>query len=233
MRIIPDKLMREALSISKQVPVYYVDMQVIYDAGQEREKQFNADENQEFMENFADYRPFDEVVIVVEREKRYELVHFLSDGTFRNFSQDAGMEITNQTIRERFAAGKMNVDEDRKRYEQNVNNARAFAMPFSVKKNVVAACEGRTYAFGRKNNSKKQRFLYVTSSVKESIPSGGRIGEVFQITSVAGHRRTFRKNPETRGHDRYGLGVVGWTWVRPYKKGDGEEIMTKIRLWTK
>lgn len=243
MELIPDKILRDGLGVKKDTPVYYLGESVVNNSFDKLIK--SNDDYHNVSKNADDYiskRPFDECVIIFSSKKDsfYLITHFENNETYRSFSYSSkegiNHKLLNNTVRENFNFSKINIEEDARMVRLNQNAMISAIAPFCIKKNIVSLSESKTIKHGKKGKSKKQKFLYVTSNTYE--PSNQefkniKTHESFNITKVAGHMRTYHKNPETKGHDRHGNNVVGWTWVRPYTKGEGLEIQNKIRLFLK
>lgn len=261
MELIPDKLLRDELGIDKNAPVYYISPEAQVDAmiSQYESGELEKSRTNDGLEDLINKRPFDECVIisknfltperVVEKTFRedfiknskesdiYCIVHFTEDGRFRNFTfHNDNQQFENNTVRERFNMGLVDVEKDFDRIKLNKSRCLFAITPFSVKKNRLCLSEGRTIKQGKKGKSKKQKFIYITSTVYESKKTefnNVKCHESFEVTQVAGHPRYYRKNPETNGHDRNGNSVVGWTWVKPYPRGEGKDAEVKIRKFLK
>ena len=243
MIVINDTELRKVLGINKDVPVYYLSASVTSSSLRKNAAQIGEDFDKKFpsmdISEMIDKRPFDECVIITSDLKNekdvYSIIHFLEDGNYRHFLFSRG-EFTNLTIRETFDILKFSPEQVKRDQEQLEKNKMACFLaisPFCIKKNIVNLAEGRTIKSGKKGKVKKQKFLYVTSSIYEASESKNqvKINSSYEITKVAGHPRYFRKKPDTEGHDRKGNKVIGWTWVSPYKRGEGLEIINKIRKY--
>jgi hypothetical protein len=74
----------------------------------------------------------------------------------------------------------------------------------------------------------KQKVVYIGNKRFVKRSSGFRINSDYASHMVSGH---WRQVGIKTGHDRYGKAIKGKTWVRPYSKGEGAEIMETIRHW--
>ena len=223
MELISNDILRKGLGISKDTPIYYINEDIAKKAVEEvfqndLDITWKIEENE--MQDLVEKRPFDECVVILAHGKpfnddrhRFSINHFTLDGNFRTFIYTQGEEsLQNTTVRENFSFETFNIERDRQILFMNKTMALYSITPFSVKKNVVTLAEGRARKPGKAKKYKKQKFLYISGTYTNGVtkPTNGvRQRASYPITKVAGHPRYYRKNPETKGHDRNGNDVVG------------------------
>jgi len=213
MRLLPENFLRPWADLQADSPIYYMTRNLYEDS-----PNLSRDNKEQWLKEFEeaiDCRPFDEMLIVVDMNELGFLIVRLADngscgatrydqGVFVKFPEEYAIEVVGKCI-----------------------------FPFTQKENYIALGTGRAVGVKGKKKAKKQRFVYITSDKRE--PGGGSVkrDHTFQAHSVAGHKRVYTKNPKTKGHDRNGNEVTGWTWVSPYKRGEGAVIHEKIRVYLK
>lgn len=245
MHIFADSELKKVTGLRKLPPVYYIGHEVVADASEALiDETIDTDE-------VSDSRPFDEMLLLAVDAGGASgltlLVHFLADGSYRNFMHRDG-KWTNTTVRENISESddlmsymldlaKRDIKADAEMVQANKAAMVAMLLPFSMKKTVIHL-EETAVASKRENSNKmkrtRQRYIRVGGSNANYIrskSSGLMSGRSFPATTVCGHWRVFHKNPETVGKNRHGDLEIGKTWVSPYKRGDGKEIANKIRLW--
>jgi len=222
MKIIPERFLRERCGIKKDVPLYYMSSAFLLSLANELDHSLSDKEKAVEFDINLQHRPFKEManiimpdkegdipIIVVTRSEWECEVFMLKEGKFINVeNQKVGLAMVNSSM-----------------------------LPFAEKSTTLTFVENK-YTFTIKKNKpvrRTQNFIYVSD--KRYIPSqqevnkGYRSEESYKAFSVAGHRRFF-ENSKTNGHDINGEAVTGWTWVAPYKKGLGELICERIRIFT-
>jgi hypothetical protein len=234
--MISPKEVREILEIGNGVPIYFMDEDLLLEATKEFHDEIKLKDTQEnqakgaigLLKEYNQYRPFDEVVLVSSNRI---IVHFSDHEIPRTFFLEGDIW-KNTTIRDNFVLGNFDPSTDLKTLNFNAIYAATLLYPFSQKKSVINLCTLRTTYKGKtgKIKAKKSNVAIISNKIYNYENSKGtKVYKSFQCTKVAGHRRFYRKKPDTKGHDRYGNEVVGWTWVSPYKRGEGKEIAETIR----
>jgi hypothetical protein len=247
MKILDRELLRKEIGISKQVPIYYMSQEVViksYEEVEDDKVRKCIDNEDGELDNLISLRPFEEVVVVIsptEDIKFHSIIHFTEDGGYRNFAITSSGVFHNRTIRENFSFGDIDIERDAEMYRTNSHLTVFSLLPFTRKTNRVVLATGP--ATSRKANgtskTKKQNFLYVTTEKKVVTGSKRSDGtgivnrECYGITKVAGFQRFFHVKPDSKGSDRHGNPTVGWTWVQPHLRGEGQELEAKIRIWNR
>ena len=256
MKIFTNNELKAVLGLTKLPPVYYLESHIV-EACEKEVTGTLVDSD-----DVALSRPFDEVVLITEMKydtpeltnvHQSLVVHFTSDGEYRNFNWCSASgykpKWNNTTIREQFKnctleegllklAGR-DLSKDSETFSINQSHMVRSLLPFSHKSSVLSL-ESTLLREPRLRNPKKaravaQNYILVTPKGTHQGASGTTVPESQRIaaTLVCGHWRVFRKKPQSVGSDRHGNALIGKTWVAPYKRGEGEVILEKIRLWLK
>jgi len=167
-------------------------------------------------DHFLDSRPFDKLILITSK-----YIFMISGISYHAFKLDNGQMtqilkstwITFITIGTAYAA-------------------------FTLPKAAVVLSEGMGKKVTKKGKLKRapQRYLLLVSDKERKKGSykrqNGSYTEPIYASKVSGHWRYYQ-NTETMGHNRYGDLITGRTWVNPYTKGEGKELMEKIRIFLK
>tara|TARA_R110000851_G_C13041830_1_gene562204 strand:+ start:16 stop:756 length:741 start_codon:yes stop_codon:yes gene_type:complete len=246
MKILDRELLRKELGIPKQVPIYYISSEVVedcHDRMKEEEVHKYIDDIDGALGGLISLRPFDEVVLVwtVKEETGHtSITHYLEDGRYRSFMERDGVYL-NMTIRENFSFVSPDIKKDVEWLRVNRHVAVFSLLPFTRKTNRVVLATGPATSIKANGSTKtkKQNFLYITTDKKVVTGSKRTLGgtiinrECYGITKVAGFQRFFHVKPDSKGSDRHGNPTVGWTWVQPHLRGEGQELEAKIRIWNR
>lgn len=229
MKVLSNELLKEIFNIKQLPPVLYVSPHSLED--------IDNDILINNMENRISSMPFDDNIIVTNVDDAYLITRINLKQNLRK--KESGDYFYKNTFIFNSVVNSYDSLESFKSF-QNISDEIISGILLCIFK--ITDVKNTTFVKStgpalksKKNKLKKQNFIIVADkkTVKEETKSLN-INPIEYLNSflVSGHWRHYNKKDFT-GFDRFGEPVSGKTWVRPYTKGEGKELMEKIRLFLK